>query len=412
MDMRQKFVVEKILNIGKCPKGKIWYLVKWQGYKKPTWNYGENCEGCALRIRQFMEDFNYVPVDLIVTKPFLEEHTAVQDATVLVVQVETHPNVQEETVPVFQDETVQVVEDEAFPVVQEAVEAVEGEAVQETPSKDETSEDKTDRGGKRQKDRSSSPANVNKVAEGLPPEDEPEYDGSLWSCLIDLNLTINKTDFVSGAPLTEAGFAYMWAGARANYGIVNGKVCYEVKVTENLAVSHLEESEPNHHVVHVGWSIDSTTYQLGKIKKILLRVPFQLNDVVGVYLDASEEKESVELSFSVNGETQGVAFTLPGEELNGRALFPHILTKNCRFEVNFGQKEEPWFLPTEGYEWPSKIQQKTNETGTEMTEQELEAVIENVNLEEGDVNRVPFHPQYDISYDIMLSWRFSSTMGI
>ncbi|EFX67686.1 hypothetical protein DAPPUDRAFT_261186 [Daphnia pulex] len=128
--------------------------------------------------------------------------------------------------------------------------------------------------------------------------------------------------------------------------------------------------------------------------------------------DASEEKESVELSFSVNGETQGVAFTLPGEELNGRALFPHILTKNCRFEVNFGQKEEPWFLPTEGYEWPSKIQQKTNETGTEMTEQELEAVIENVNLEEGDVNRVPFHPQYDISYDIMLSWRFSSTMGI
>jgi hypothetical protein len=29
-------------------------------------------------------------------------------------------------------------------------------------------------------------------------------------------------------------------------------------------------------------------------------------------------------------------------------------------------------------------------------EQELEAVIENVNLEEGDVNRVPFHPQYDL----------------
>jgi hypothetical protein len=38
------------------------------------------------------------------------------------------------------------------------------------------------------------------------------------------------------------------------------------QVTENLAVSHLEESEPNHHVVHVGWSIDSTTYHLGKIK--------------------------------------------------------------------------------------------------------------------------------------------------
>ena len=82
--------------------------------------------------------------------------------------------------------------------------------------------------------RSLSPANVNKVAEGPPPEDEPEWDGSLvlldWYNS-DLNLTINKTDFVSGAPLTEAGFAYMWAGARATYGFVSGKIGYEVKVT-------------------------------------------------------------------------------------------------------------------------------------------------------------------------------------
>jgi heterogeneous nuclear ribonucleoprotein U-like protein 1 len=63
----------------------------------------------------------------------------------------------------------------------------------------------------------------------------------------------------------------------------------------------------------------------------------------------------VELSFSVNGVPQGVAFYLTREELNGRALFPHILTKNCRFEVNFGQKEDPWFPPTEGYEWASEI---------------------------------------------------------
>ncbi len=77
--------------------------------------------------------------------------------------------------------------------------------------------------------RSSSPANV----EGPPPEDEPEYDKTLvvldWYNS-DLNLTINETDFVSGAPLTEAGFAYMYAGARATYGFENGKVCYEVKV--------------------------------------------------------------------------------------------------------------------------------------------------------------------------------------
>ena len=63
----------------------------------------------------------------------------------------------------------------------------------------------------------------------------------------------------------------------------------------------------------------------------------------------------MELSFTVNGEAQGVAFTLTKEDLNGRPLFPHILTKNCRFEVIFGQKEEPWYPPIEGYEWASKI---------------------------------------------------------
>jgi heterogeneous nuclear ribonucleoprotein U-like protein 1 len=80
----------------------------------------------------------------------------------------------------------------------------------------------------------------------------------------------------------------MYAGARATYGFENGKVCYEVKVqmilieifdyrctniffqvTENLAVCHVEESEPNRHIVRVGWSVDSTTYQLGKSKKYL-----------------------------------------------------------------------------------------------------------------------------------------------
>lgn len=63
----------------------------------------------------------------------------------------------------------------------------------------------------------------------------------------------------------------------------------------------------------------------------------------------------MEISYTVNGESHGVAFTISKEELNSRPLFPHISTKNCRFEVNFGQKEEPWFQPLEGYEWVSKV---------------------------------------------------------
>lgn len=96
-------------------------------------------------------------------------------------------------------------------------------------------------------------------------------------------------------------------------------------MTEHLPVPHLEESEPNPHVVRVGWSVDSTNLLLGKSPllwptipfgqtelnvRVLLcsgevpfsygyggtakisqnlefsdyGVPFQLNDVVGVYM--------------------------------------------------------------------------------------------------------------------------------
>ena len=71
-----------------------------------------------------------------------------------------------------------------------------------------------------------------------------------------------------------------------------------------------------------------------------------------------------EISYSVNGETQGVAFSITKEELSGKALFPHILTKNCRYEVNFGQKEEPWFQPIEGYQWASKVDIESRVRGT------------------------------------------------
>ena len=47
------------------------------------------------------------------------------------------------------------------------------------------------------------------------------------------------------------------------------------------------------------------------------------------------------ITYTVNGIRQGVAFSVPKNILNGQALFPHILTKNQNFTVNFGQLPAP-----------------------------------------------------------------------
>ena len=50
---------------------------------------------------------------------------------------------------------------------------------------------------------------------------------------------------------------------------------------------------------------------------------------------------SWQIRYTVNGLDQGVAFRLSKQELNGRALFPHVLTKNQNFTINFGQLPAP-----------------------------------------------------------------------
>ncbi|XP_046437919.1 feline leukemia virus subgroup C receptor-related protein 2-like [Daphnia pulex] len=73
MDKRKRYAVDKIIGIGKSQFGDTWYLVKWENYKKTTWVYDGDCDGCPNRIREFLEGFKGEPVPLRVTKPFSVE---------------------------------------------------------------------------------------------------------------------------------------------------------------------------------------------------------------------------------------------------------------------------------------------------------------------------------------------------
>ncbi|KAK5869116.1 hypothetical protein PBY51_010073 [Eleginops maclovinus] len=200
-----------------------------------------------------------------------------------------------------------------------------------------------------------------------PAEDEEEnIDDTLvtidtYNC--DLHFKVSR-DRYSGYPLTIEGFAYLWAGARASHGVTKGRVCYEMKINEEIPVKHLPSSEPDPHVVRIGWSLNHCSTQLGEelfsfgyggtgkksadCKFADFGEKFGENDVIGCYIDFDSADE-VEMSFSKNGVSLGVAFQTTKEALEGRALFPHVLVKNCAVEFNFGQKAEPYFPPPSGY---------------------------------------------------------------
>ncbi|XP_025000247.2 LOW QUALITY PROTEIN: heterogeneous nuclear ribonucleoprotein U-like protein 1 isoform X1 [Gallus gallus] len=200
-----------------------------------------------------------------------------------------------------------------------------------------------------------------------PAEDEEEdFDETLvavdtYNC--DLHFKVAR-DRYSGYPLTIEGFAYLWSGARATYGARQGRVCYEMKVNEEISVKHLPASEPDPHVVRVGWSLDSCSTQLGEepfsygyggtgkkstnCKFENYGETFAENDVIACLVDF-ECGEEVEMSFMKNGKWLGVAYRVRKDVLAGRALFPHVLVKNCAIEFNFGQREDTYFSVPPGF---------------------------------------------------------------
>uniref|UniRef100_A0A665V2J0 Heterogeneous nuclear ribonucleoprotein U like 1 n=1 Tax=Echeneis naucrates TaxID=173247 RepID=A0A665V2J0_ECHNA len=215
-----------------------------------------------------------------------------------------------------------------------------------------------------------------------PAEDEEEnIDDTLvtvdtYNC--DLHFKVSR-DRYSGYPLTIEGFAYLWAGARATHGVTQGRVCFEMKINEEIPVKHLPSSEPDPHVVRIGWSLNHCGTQLGEepfsfgyggtgkkssdCKFADFGEKFGENDVIGCYIDFDSGDE-VEMGYTKNGVWLGVAFRTTKEALAGRALFPHVLVKNCAVEFNFGQKREPYFPPPEGYTYIHNLSMEDKIRGT------------------------------------------------
>ena len=50
------------------------------------------------------------------------------------------------------------------------------------------------------------------------------------------------------------------------------------------------------------------------------------------------EGEKIEMTYSKNGEDLGTCFEIEKDSLGENALFPHVLTKNCEFQCNFGEQ--------------------------------------------------------------------------
>lgn len=87
--------------------------------------------------------------------------------------------------------------------------------------------------------------------------------------------------------------------------------------------------------------------------------------------------DEVLISYSVNGSHLGTAFTVNKSDLGEEPyLFPHILTKNVKLEVNYGQLEKPWFeVQLEEFKFPNEINEDAKLRGPKGPEKRADCEI-------------------------------------
>ncbi|XP_052010788.1 heterogeneous nuclear ribonucleoprotein U-like protein 2 [Xyrauchen texanus] len=171
----------------------------------------------------------------------------------------------------------------------------------------------------------------------------------------DLHFEVGS-DGSSGQPLFWEKFPLLWSGCRMTHGFCQGKVGFEAKFKHLSAPALGTSYDPDLHMLRVGWSLESTSLQLGEVKlsygfdgrgRIVtggkeeeFGEPFSEGDVISCFAFISEKGEAT-LSFHKNGRSLGVAFQLTSLTLGGQALYPHVLCKNCSVSVNL-DPETTW----------------------------------------------------------------------
>eukprot|EP00096_Caligus_rogercresseyi_P005787 TRINITY_DN217_c0_g1_i4.p1 TRINITY_DN217_c0_g1~~TRINITY_DN217_c0_g1_i4.p1 ORF type:complete len:524 (+),score=158.84 TRINITY_DN217_c0_g1_i4:154-1572(+) len=263
-----------------------------------------------------------------------------------------------------------------------AAEPEESKEEEETPAEEAKGESATtpSKGSNRQQRRGVK-RKLNEDEPFVVTEDEPEYDEEL--CLLDwansdLHLLIDKECLTKAEPLYRDGWGYVWAGAKGTKGLATyGKMAFQVKLLDNCD-SKLED-EKDLHELRLGFSTDEPSMALGETKHSYsyggsgkkgtdsvfedYGETFTKDDIMGAYLDMSSDE--VKITFTKNETTLETAFTFPKAELEGKALFPHVSTRNIRFEVNFGKSKdgtavEPMVPLLPGYDFPSNLAETAN----------------------------------------------------
>ncbi|CAH4037482.1 heterogeneous nuclear ribonucleoprotein U-like protein 1 isoform X1 [Pieris brassicae] len=167
----------------------------------------------------------------------------------------------------------------------------------------------------------------------------------------DLNQYMDLPELNSVVALSEGAFAYAWAGVRATHGVQDQRVCFEVRVGSVVTTNEVADKETMPiNGLRIGWSTDDSNLHLGdgefsygyestgrsfnagEFKEY--GKTFTEKDIIGAYVDL--QSNPCKIFYTLNGVELGNAFEFDKEKLGGRALYPHVLTKNMCYKINMG----------------------------------------------------------------------------